>query len=290
MLCRKPYVSSVGEVFGCGQCMPCRINKRRVWSHRMELEALLHGDNSFVTLTYRDPDIGPPRISLSEQDVRNWLKRLRKQWSFRYFYCGEYGDVSQRPHYHAVLFGFPACIHGSTRHPPMWSRCCEVCTALQETWKLGRIQSQNFAPAAAHYVAGYVTKKLTSKDDERLQGRAPEFARMSRMPGLAAPLAVDLGKKWLEYEKYMSTDVPNGLNYGRSSRPIGRYMRKKWRLAVGHEDKATQESVDEAQAALLPLREIARKSSLSLSQVIASENATRAGSYINRWRARSKTL
>lgn len=54
MLCKNPYVSSAGRIFGCGQCMPCRFNKRRIWSHRIMLEAGQYKDNAFVTLSYAD--------------------------------------------------------------------------------------------------------------------------------------------------------------------------------------------------------------------------------------------
>ncbi len=42
---------------GCGQCLGCRLDYRRMWGMRIAHEAALWehlGGNSFITLTYRD--------------------------------------------------------------------------------------------------------------------------------------------------------------------------------------------------------------------------------------------
>ena len=101
MLCRKPYVGPAGA-FPCGQCLPCRLNRRRTWTHRIMLEAMCHGDNAFVTLTYEDDNVR----SLVPKDPQDWLKRIRKAVEplrLRYYLVGEYGDISERPHYHVAL-------------------------------------------------------------------------------------------------------------------------------------------------------------------------------------------
>ena len=38
----------------CGQCLACRINRRREWLARLHLEALDHDVVLFATLTYSD--------------------------------------------------------------------------------------------------------------------------------------------------------------------------------------------------------------------------------------------
>jgi len=106
MLCNKPYRKGNAE-FGCGQCMPCRFNRRRLWTARLLLEATQHENKSFITLTYNDKN-APKDHSLDPSHYKNFIKRLRKAIypkKIRYYLVGEYGDHTQRPHYHAALFG-----------------------------------------------------------------------------------------------------------------------------------------------------------------------------------------
>lgn len=74
---------------------------------------------------------------------------------------------------------------------------------------------------SAMYIAGYVVKGMTHSLDPRLDGRVPEFARMSLNPGLGA-LAME--RVALDLEKY-SLPVPLGLRHGEKIFPLGRYLR-----------------------------------------------------------------
>lgn len=186
----------------------------------------MHAENSFATLTYDEANI-PAGGTLVPKDVELWLKRLRDKLparSLRYFLVGEYGDKSQRPHYHAALFGIGP----------------DFRSLVSETWGLGHTLLGDLTPASARYVAGYVTKKMTSKDDPRLNGRHPEFSRMSRMPGIGATaipklsqmLSVPLGLKEID----TLGDVPTSLKHGNSQLPLGRYLRQKLRDDLGFID------------------------------------------------------
>lgn len=185
----------------CGQCMACRIRRRDEWVTRILLESAVSeaGSTWFVTLTYANP----PRTrnglaTLWKPELQRFLKRLRKigpkdptgKSTIRYFGCGEYGDETWRPHYHLVIFGLPhhkvhlvkqawpeaLPLAGPPPRPPrVWHRY------------LGRTGWSSVTPlsvARARYVAAYTTKALT-QPSTRLAGRAPEFALMSRKPGLA---------------------------------------------------------------------------------------------------------
>lgn len=249
MLCRKPYLLGGTVPFGCGQCLPCRINRRRLWSWRMFLESQMHPSSSFVTLTYSQENL-PSNSSLVPKHVTDWLKRLRfalAPRTVRYFLCGEYGDLTWRPHYHVCLFG--AGIEDSN--------------SIQKAWPHGFVATCEFNVTTAQYVAGYVVKKLTSKDDPRLQGRHPEFARMSRRPGIGAAAMRTLAHSGIftpagiqEFQKV--GDVPHQLKMGRQSIPLGRYLRRVLRDEVGMPDSYVQQLkewfVAEKKAELLALR------------------------------------
>ena len=192
----------------------------------MILESLKHGESSFATLTYDEANL-PSDGSLVPKHTTDWLKRLRDKLpsgSLRYFLVGEYVDQTQRPHYHAALFGIGPSYSG----------------LIQDTWGFGHTMLGDLTPASSRYVAGYVTKKMTSKDDIRLNGRHPEFARMSRMPGIGAPavpaltvmLNTPLGLNNID----QTGDIPAVLQHGRSQLPLGRYLRSQLRKELGFQD------------------------------------------------------
>ena len=232
-LCRNPHM--VGAVpHGCGQCLPCRINRRRLWTWRMFYEAQSHDDNCFLTLTYSEEHV-PAGGRLEPAHTKNFLKRLRSRLAprrFRYFVVGEYGDESQRPHYHGCLFGVGP-LDGPT---------------IDNCWGMGFSQVAEFNEFTAQYCAGYVVKKLTSRTDDRLNGRHPEFARMSNRPGLGADamrLVADQLFNGPGYEHFVRTgDVPHHLQIGRKSIPIGRYLRQRLRQEIGMPDEAIQAAKD----------------------------------------------
>ena len=89
----------------CGQCIGCRMRRASDWELRCMHEASLHKENCFITLTYGRGNL-PPNSSLEHRDFQLFMKRLRKlRGRCRFYMCGEYGPLNQRPHYHACLFG-----------------------------------------------------------------------------------------------------------------------------------------------------------------------------------------
>lgn len=224
-MCGKPYRQGAAE-YGCGQCMPCRFNKRRLWTSRLVMESLVHEHSCFATLTYKDAP-----ISVSVRDTQLFNKRLRRRGvEFRYYTSGEYGDQTQRPHYHAMLFG----IAEQLGHHKENCKCL-ICSA----WSLGRVHVGQVEPESCSYVVSYSVKGMTSGKDLRLQGRMPEFARMSLRPGIGANSLQNLASFLVSKAgaAYISRtgDVPSTIRFNQKIWPLGRYLRTKLRLAIGME-------------------------------------------------------
>lgn len=192
----------------CGRCVGCLQDRANSWSTRCEHEASLHADNWFVTLTYSDEHL-PPGGNLRPADLQNFWKRLRKAHGRgpRYFACGEYGERTDRPHYHALIFNLPL---GDARpspglrpgtHPSFNSE------SLSALWPWGLVYIGTFSPESAQYVANYVGKRLGAP---QLRGRVPEFQVMSRRPGL--------GRQWLL--THHKTDVQGGMVVSRGGHQV----------------------------------------------------------------------
>lgn len=285
MRCVKPYLSGKAA-FGCGQCMPCRFNRRRVWLHRMLLEASCYGDNSFVTLTYeKAPD------ELKVRDYQLWLKKLRKRVDkpIRYFVVGEYGDTTMRPHFHAALFNFAPCMVPEVSKK---GDCpCPQCSVVRETWGFGHVMVGHLSAKSASYVAGYVTKKMTIAGDPRLGGRTPEFARMSLRPGIGVDALWDVASAMMRYDL---GNVPSQLRVGPKLFPLGRYLRRRLGLFLGMSDeefaRVTQCSLQSAEAELQVVRKVAFAASRSVSSVFDEVNAPYARALEAREKVRRRSL
>lgn len=170
----------------CGQCIGCRLERSRQWAIRCVHEASLYEENCFLTLTY-SPENLPVNGSLDKSHFQKFMKRLRKRFpdrKIRYFQCGEYGDLYQRPHYHACLFNFD--FPDKQLYKVTDGIRTYTSELLEEIWGLGFciIGSVTFESAA--YVARYITKKITGeKASEHYGDRQDEYVTMSRRPGIA---------------------------------------------------------------------------------------------------------
>lgn len=217
MLCRMPYRKGVME-YGCGQCLPCRINKSRLWVGRMLLELGDHEQAAFVTLTYDDKHL-PKDGSVSKKTLQEFLKRLR--WnlqgrSIRYFGVGEYGTLSWRPHYHLIIFGLS----------PTEEQIVKRSWLMKGFVHVGTAEAQSMA-----YVCSYLLKNMKKKLDPRLQGRVPEFSLMSKRPGLGFGIVKKLvesykthsGKLVLKQQGWFGERV----RIGKTIYPLGRYLMDK---------------------------------------------------------------
>ena len=208
----------------------------------------MHSRNSFITLTYDDEHL-PPDGGIHKAHWQRFAKRLRKRvGEFRYYHCGEYGEKTGRPHYHALLFGyqFPDLVPHSRNARGDWLYTSEL---LEETWRAdrrgetgGHCYVGDVTFQSARYTAGYVTKKLTGAYADQAYGeRQAPYATMSkhrkghRFGGLGAAFA----------DKYLSDMFPKDFITIEGRRyPIPRYY-ERW-LPPDQLEKIREERIKKA--------------------------------------------
>ena len=274
----------------CGQCIGCKTIRSLSWALRCTHEMSLHDRNCFITLTYDDKHL-PQNYSLDDPSLRKvgkspfqlFIKRFRKSISpikIRYFMCGEYGDDSWRPHYHAIIFGydFPDKIRVQSTDV---ANPYFISPLLSKLWPMGFhiIAEANFDTAA--YVARYCLKKITGEnavshyyrsivdgfnpytgefDSWREVELVPEYATMSRRPAI--------GKGW--YEKFKMDCYPSDylIVDGRKV-PIPKYYDKLLEL----EDEYTHAAIKTKRELRIALMDESEKSRERLKQKEAVKKA-----------------
>lgn len=183
-------------------------------------EASLHEENSFLTLTYTDNNL-PDDHSLNHEHFQKFMKRLRKRTGKKiaYYMCGEYGDNTSRPHYHACLFG-----EDFRSDRDLYSRSngnnLYRSDLLDDLWKLGECKIGELTMQSASYVSRYVLEKQYNDNYEAVDKatgevleRMPPYCRMSLNPAI--------GKRWvMQYHKEVyESERDKVFANGRMDRP-----------------------------------------------------------------------
>ena len=228
MRCTNP-ISVKNGIVPCGQCMACRLNYGKEWSIRIMHELKKYDDAIFLTLTYDDEHL-PKFGSLVPDDVTKFLKSLRQYLEpkqIRYFYAGEYGDKFGRPHYHLILFNVSnreGCFHLTQQKPGEFIGNCDF-------WKHGLIYIGKVTEDSACYVARYTTKKIKGKGAKKWyeeHNLVPEFARMSRRPGIGADFCDKFSDELIQHNSVIS----KGKEYG-----LPRYYKKRLDIKLDPEER-----------------------------------------------------
>lgn len=220
------------QLIPCGKCTGCRLKYSAEWATLLTLEKEYYPDEEcwFLTLTYDDAHITIPDQmkgtyinekgeethetykndgtwtgTLVEEDMQKFIKRLRKHFpkkEIKYFYCGEYGSSTMRPHYHMIIFGAPFdpnqfYDHHIDKEFHKWhNKSHELDKLWNMSWQTneetGEIENTSILDMAqvewsnCAYTARYCMKKVGdtwSKEEWLKIGKIPEFVRMSRTIG-----------------------------------------------------------------------------------------------------------
>jgi hypothetical protein len=172
----------------CGKCISCQLDRSKEWATRAVHEAQMHALNCFITLTYDNENL-PENGSLDPEDLRKFLKNLKKKLSWRvycvgekytkgknkgktkykdityrpikYLASGEYGseENTHRPHYHICLFGWEPTdkrfFKYNKRGDPIY-----ISEEISKVWKKGFITVEELNYNTAAYTARYTLKKV----------------------------------------------------------------------------------------------------------------------------------
>jgi hypothetical protein len=184
---QKGVDGSITRTVGCGRCAPCLRKKQIDWCFRLQKELNSSSSACFLTLTYNDKNIpiSEGGYSLLRSDFQKFMKRLRKhanqKQKIKYYACGEYGDKTERPHYHAIVFNLPRPFD----------------KYIKKAWKLGHIHIGTVTEKSIMYTTKYALKGLKRKKpfeyDE--DGREPQFQLMSN--GLGEVYAKEIIRDYL---------------------------------------------------------------------------------------------
>lgn len=152
--CLHPIIVK-DKIFPCGKCPICRQNYRQSLSNRFLLEsAFSPGPSYFFTLTYDDIHIpfSNGKMCFCKKHVQNFIRYLRKDAKliFKYFITCEYGENTQRPHYHGILF-----FQSEKSNSP---QLFELQTILEKYWKHGFIQLSSLNDSRIAYAVKYCLK------------------------------------------------------------------------------------------------------------------------------------
>lgn len=186
----KPFVS-------CGQCKPCRIVRKTEWLTKLYLEFKHTKKAVFVTLTYDDANL--PHAdeyiggTLVKKDLQDFIKRYRRNYQYhygereiRYFAVGEYGDKSDRAHYHLIIYNVD----------PLASQ-----KIVDSSWSKGINHCADVNVARLKYTVGYTLKKMTG-EHQFPDGRQPEFSLKSIKPSLGSYSLDAFAKKLIKRGHY----------------------------------------------------------------------------------------
>jgi hypothetical protein len=249
MLCSRPFRKAGSHLeHGCGQCMPCRVNKRRTWTGRMLLEGQhqysLGKHSAMLTLTYDNENI-PENGSLSVKDYKLFLYRFRKNiGKIRYYLAAEYGEHTQRPHYHILLFGLDhELTNGSIEKAKInWPNYySDFQKKIYQCWAdRGNIHVAPFNSRTAMYCTSHIAKGWTKSNDftkSKLGERIPEFQRMSTKPGLGYEAARIFAEWYLTKEgaRFLTEtgDIGHTFRYEGKQFEFGKYLKESIRDLIG---------------------------------------------------------
>lgn len=276
-------------LISCGQCIGCLLKRSRDWATRCYAELAYHDKACFVTLTYDDFNVpvttyvkdGETKeaLSLRYDDIVKFMKRLRKKIDparVRYYACGEYGSRTQRPHYHAIIFGYDFSKDAKLLKMSKDGFPYFTSEELKELWPFGHhlICDVNWSTCA--YVARYCTKKEYGKESfYTYHNVETPKSTMSLKPGIGRQYYEDHKSEIYEnYEMFVKT-----WKGGMKTRPPRYFdrlydidkpfeMRRIREISMEMSDNISSQKLKRTSLSLLELLEVEENEELSRTAIL----------------------
>lgn len=150
----------------CGNCEQCIAEKANNWVIRNHYESKAHKKICFITLTYKDNT-----YFLIKKHLQDFIKRLRRYVEYhekgeklRYFAVGEYGERTNRPHFHIIIYNWidKNAKYKGTNKKGNFIFESEI---INKLWKFGLTSYQPFEKHEIPYIALYNTARDIEKRD-----------------------------------------------------------------------------------------------------------------------------
>lgn len=146
--------------FPCGHCYECLSKKRCDWSIRLQQQLLSSTAAYHAVLTYSDDNLPRSKSGIAtvcKRDCQLFIKRLRHEFDNKitYFLAAEYGEYTQRPHYHVALFNVPRCRDIVVRGKYNNEYSEQMRSLVQKAWQLGDVRQKSCyisSNAQLHYL------------------------------------------------------------------------------------------------------------------------------------------
>lgn len=245
-MCNNPMtIEHYGQEFQvpCRWCMGCRTDRISELSTRTRFEIAYMANqfkvgSSFVTCTYSDNalfndselrhehivehlqripyDVPYNPLSLYPNDFQKLVKNLRYylkknygvlEKQFKYIWCGEYGDNTERCHFHAIFCGLPTSV---------------IHDFLRRSWcKNGFVTVSVANPTRVNYVLEYIEKQVHGDTEFKTfysKGLIPPFVHSSK----------GLGERYWYLHWKELCEHSGLLNNNGKFVPVSKYFAKKF--------------------------------------------------------------
>ncbi|WNK13646.1 MAG: replication initiator protein [Microvirus sp.] len=199
-------------------------------------EAQKHERNGFLTLTLDDKHMPKDGGLDYREHMTPFWKRLRKRLGEKkisHYSVGEYGELTMRPHYHAVIFGEDFSEGRKwirSGDMPLWTN-----RLLEESWGMGRVAVGQVNFETAMYTAGYVTKKLTGNDGYvHLDDETGEITWLEQ-PRAHCSVRPGIGIRWIQDNGHYTYAHDHVIVNGKKQKPpkyYDKWLEKRSKIAI----------------------------------------------------------